>query len=63
MPSYTSPGFIVGIPAVPIVIPFLFGVGLLQCAGDQMPLQLSTAQLLVKPETQGEYSLNNNQRQ
>jgi hypothetical protein len=31
-----SPGFIVGIPAVPFIIPFLFGVVLLRRAGDQL---------------------------
>ena len=34
MPWYTSPGFIVGIPAVPFIIPFLFGVVLLRRAGE-----------------------------
>ena len=34
MPWYTNPGFIVGIPAVPFIIPFLFGVVLLRRAGD-----------------------------
>src|SRR5438067_5935657 len=33
-PWYTSPGFIVGIPAVPFIMPFLFGVVLLRRAGD-----------------------------
>jgi hypothetical protein len=33
-PWYTSPGFIVGIPAVPFIIPFLFGVVLLRRAGE-----------------------------
>ena len=33
-PWYTSPGFIVGIPAVPFIIPFLFGVILLRRAGE-----------------------------
>ena len=33
-PWYTSPGFIVGIPAVPFIIPFLFGVALLRRAGE-----------------------------
>jgi hypothetical protein len=33
-PWYSSPGFIVGIPAVPFIIPFLFGVVLLRRAGD-----------------------------
>jgi hypothetical protein len=32
---YTSPGFIVGIPAVPFIMPFLFGVVLLRRAGDE----------------------------
>jgi hypothetical protein len=32
-PWYTNPGFIVGIPAVPFIIPFLFGVVLLRRAG------------------------------
>jgi len=35
-PWYTNPGFIVGIPAVPFIIPFLFGVVLLRRAGDQL---------------------------
>lgn len=33
-PWYTNPGFIAGIPAVPFIIPFLFGVVLLRRAGD-----------------------------
>lgn len=33
-PWYTSPGFIVGIPAVPFIMPFLLGVVLLRRAGD-----------------------------
>lgn len=33
-PWYTSPGFVVGIPAVPFIIPFLFGVVLLRRAGE-----------------------------
>lgn len=33
-PWYTNPGFIVGIPAVPFIIPFLFGVSLLRRAGE-----------------------------
>src|SRR5438105_1328535 len=32
---YTSPGFIVGIPAVPFIMPFLFGVVLLRRAGEE----------------------------
>jgi hypothetical protein len=34
-PWYTSPGFIAGIPAVPFIMPFLFGVILLRRAGDR----------------------------
>ena len=34
-PWYTSPGFIVGIPAVPFIMPFLFGVVLLRPAGEE----------------------------
>ena len=33
-PWYTSPGFVVGIPAVPFIMPFLFGVVLLRRAGE-----------------------------
>src|SRR5438045_9247572 len=33
-PWYTNPCFIVGIPAVPFIIPFLFGVVLLRRAGE-----------------------------
>lgn len=33
-PWYTNPGFIVGVPAVPFIIPFLFGVILLRRAGN-----------------------------
>lgn len=33
-PWYTSPGFGVGIPAVPFIMPFLLGVVLLRRAGD-----------------------------
>jgi hypothetical protein len=36
-PWYTSPGFIVGIPAVPFIMPFLFGVVLLRRAGEDQP--------------------------
>jgi hypothetical protein len=32
---YTTPGFIVGIPAVPYVMPFLLGVVLLRRAGEE----------------------------
>lgn len=34
-PWYTSPGFVVGIPAVPFIMPFLLGVVLLRRAGDE----------------------------
>jgi hypothetical protein len=34
-PWYTNPGFVVGIPAVPFIMPFLFGVVLLRRAGDE----------------------------
>jgi hypothetical protein len=34
-PWYTSPGFVVGIPAVPFIMPFLFGVVLLRRAGQE----------------------------
>jgi hypothetical protein len=34
-PWYTSPGFIVGIPAVPFIMPFLLGVVLLRRAGEK----------------------------
>jgi hypothetical protein len=34
-PWYTSPGFIVGIPAVPFIMPFLFGVVLLRRSGKE----------------------------
>ncbi|HXP34610.1 MAG TPA: hypothetical protein VN827_03590 [Chthoniobacterales bacterium] len=34
-PWYTNPGFIVGIPAVPFIMPFLFGVVLLRRAGEK----------------------------
>ena len=36
-PWYTSPGFVVGIPAVPFIMPFLFGVLLLRRAGEEQP--------------------------
>jgi hypothetical protein len=36
-PWYTSPGFVVGIPAVPFIMPFLFGVVLLRRAGEEPP--------------------------
>lgn len=34
-PWYTIPGFIVGIPAIPLIMPFLLGVILLRRAGDE----------------------------
>lgn len=34
-PWYTNPGFVVGIPAVPFIMPFLIGVALLRRAGDK----------------------------
>jgi hypothetical protein len=36
-PWYTNPGFVVGIPAVPFIMPFLFGVVLLRRAGEEQP--------------------------
>jgi hypothetical protein len=36
-PWYTSPGFIVSIPAVPFIMPFLLGVVMLRRAGDEQP--------------------------
>ena len=36
-PWYTSPGFVVGIPAVPFIMPFRFGVVLLRRAGEEQP--------------------------
>src|SRR5438874_2168356 len=41
-PWYTSPGFIVGIPAVPFIMPFLFGVVLLRRAGEMGTLTKAT---------------------
>jgi hypothetical protein len=34
-PWYTNPGFVVGIPAVPFIMPFLFGVVLLRRVGEE----------------------------
>ena len=34
-PWYTNPGFVVGIPAVPFIMPFLLGVVLLRRAGEE----------------------------
>ena len=36
-PWYTNPGFVVGIPAVPFIMPFLFGVVLLRRASEKRP--------------------------
>jgi hypothetical protein len=36
-PWYASPGFVVGIPAVPFIMPFLLGVVLLRRAGEEQP--------------------------
>ena len=36
-PWYVRPTFIVGIPAIPWIMPFLIGVVLLRRAGDQQP--------------------------
>jgi hypothetical protein len=36
-PWYTQPGFVAGIPAIPFIMPFLFGVVLLRRAGDKQP--------------------------
>jgi hypothetical protein len=38
-PWYANPGFAVGIPAVPFIIPFYFGVVLLRRAGDETWLE------------------------
>jgi hypothetical protein len=34
-PWYTTPGFILGIPALPLIMPFLLGAVLLRRAGDE----------------------------
>src|SRR5438105_8364590 len=34
-PWYTNPGFVVGIPAVPFIMPFVFGVVLLRFSGEE----------------------------
>jgi uncharacterized membrane protein YdcZ (DUF606 family) len=34
-PWYTIPGFILGVPALPLIMPSLLGVVLLRRAGDQ----------------------------
>jgi hypothetical protein len=44
-PWYTSPGFIVGIPAVPFMMPFLFGVVLLRRAGEEQSQEKSNRAL------------------
>jgi hypothetical protein len=36
-PWYTRPGFVAGIPAIPFIMPFVLGVGLLRRAGDNQP--------------------------
>lgn len=36
-PWYTVPGFILGVPALPLIMPFLLGVVLLRRAGDEQP--------------------------
>jgi hypothetical protein len=43
-PWYTQPGLVVGIPAVPWIIPFLLGVVLLRRAGDSALWQKATEQ-------------------
>ena len=42
---YTSPGFIIGIPAVPFIMPFLFGVVLLRRAGEEPSQEGTVAEL------------------
>jgi hypothetical protein len=44
-PWYTSPGFVVGIPAVPFIMPFLFGVVLLRRAGEEQSQEGAVAEL------------------
>jgi len=44
-PWYTSPGFVVGIPAVPFIMPFLFGVVLLRRAGKEQSQERAVAEL------------------
>lgn len=53
-PWYARPGFIVGIPAVPWIMPFLLGVVLLRRAGDHMPSDQGTP--MVEGETRGRHS-------
>ena len=36
-PWYTVPGFILGVPALPLIMPHLLGVVLLRRAGDEQP--------------------------
>jgi hypothetical protein len=43
--GYTSPGFVVGIPAVPFIMPFLFGVVLLRRAGEEPSQKGAVAEL------------------
>jgi hypothetical protein len=44
-PWYTNPGFVVGIPAVPFIMPFLFGVVLLRRAGEEQSQEGAVAEL------------------
>jgi hypothetical protein len=44
-PWYTNPGFVVGIPAVPFIMPFLFGVVLLRRAGEEQSQEGAVAKL------------------
>lgn len=37
IPWYTVPGFILGVPALPLIMPSLLGVVLLRRAGDEQP--------------------------
>lgn len=42
-PWYTRPGFVVGIPAMPWVMPYLLGAAILRRCGDPRQQELSTA--------------------
>lgn len=44
-PWYTNPGFVVGIPAVPFIMPFLFGVVLLRRAGEEQSQEGAVTEL------------------
>jgi hypothetical protein len=46
---YTSPGFIVGIPTVPFIMPFLFGVVLLRRAGEESNLKKDLTRRCSQP--------------